>query len=95
VMQGPDGTYAYVITPDSAVQRRNVAVAMTQDGQAVIDKGLAAGERVVVEGQYRLTQGAKVQIRGGPTRAADTVAARTPETQADDDVARSASEPGQ
>jgi hypothetical protein len=28
----------------------------------VIDSGLATGERVVVEGQYRLTQGTKVKI---------------------------------
>src|SRR5262245_896373 len=94
VMQGPEGTYAYVIAPDGTAQRRNVTVAMNQDGLAVIEKGLAAGERVVVEGQYRLTQGAKVQVRGGPGRTADTVAARTPETQADDEVTRSASEPG-
>jgi multidrug efflux system membrane fusion protein len=93
VMQGPEGTYAYVIKPENTAERRNVSVAMTQDGLAVIDKGLVAGERVVLEGQYRLTQGAKVQIRGGPAHAADTIAARVP--QADEEVARSASEPGQ
>jgi multidrug efflux system membrane fusion protein len=77
------------------VERRSVTVAMTQEGLAVIDKGLAAGERVVVEGQYRLTQGVKVQIRGGPARAADTIAARMPEPQSSDEFARSASQPGQ
>jgi multidrug efflux system membrane fusion protein len=62
VMQGPNGAYAYVIQPDNTVQRRSVDVAMTQDGLAVIDKGISAGEHVVVDGQYRLTEGAKVKI---------------------------------
>ena len=39
-----------------------VEVASVQDGVAVIAKGLAAGEKVVVEGQYRLTQGARVKV---------------------------------
>jgi len=33
-----------------------------QDGIAVIRKGLSLGERVVVEGQFRLTQGARVRF---------------------------------
>jgi membrane fusion protein, multidrug efflux system len=66
VMQGPDGAYVYVIKPDDTADRRPVTVAMTQEGHAVIDKGLSAGEHVVVEGQYRLTQGGKLQIRSGP-----------------------------
>ena len=66
IMQGPDGAYVYVIKPDDTADRRPVTVAMTQEGHAVIDKGLSAGEHVVVEGQYRLTQGGKLQIRSGP-----------------------------
>jgi len=62
VMQGPNGPYAYVVRDDDTVQHRDVDVAATQEGLAVIAKGLAAGDRVVVEGQYRLTDGAKVKI---------------------------------
>ena len=40
-----------------------IEVAATQDGLAVIGKGLTPGERVVVEGQYRLTEGARVTPR--------------------------------
>jgi len=65
-MQGPEGAYVYVIKSDGTADRRPVTVAMTQEGRAVIDKGLAAGEHVVVEGQYRITQGGKLQIRSGP-----------------------------
>ena len=60
VQDGPDGHYAYVIKPDNTVERRAVEVASIQDGLAVVTKGLAAGERVVVDGQYRLTNGARV-----------------------------------
>jgi membrane fusion protein, multidrug efflux system len=62
VQEGPDGNYAYIIKPDDTVERRNVDVAAVQDGLAVVTKGLSPGERVVVDGQYRLTEGARVKI---------------------------------
>jgi multidrug efflux system membrane fusion protein len=62
VQEGPDGNFAYIIKPDNTVERRIVDVAAIQDGIAVVTKGLSPGERVVVEGQYRLTQGARVRI---------------------------------
>jgi membrane fusion protein, multidrug efflux system len=60
VQQGPNGHYAYVIKPDNTVERRAVEVAAIQDGIAVITKGLTANEKVVVDGQFRLTEGARV-----------------------------------
>jgi multidrug efflux system membrane fusion protein len=63
VMAGPNGDYVYVIRPDDTVERREVQVASRQDGIAVITKGLAGGDRVVVHGQYRLADGAKVSLR--------------------------------
>jgi membrane fusion protein, multidrug efflux system len=63
VMHGPQGAYLYVIKPDDTVERRAVQVAATQEDLAVVEKGLARGERVVVEGQYRLTEAAKVSVR--------------------------------
>ena len=71
VQQGPNGHYAYVIKPDNTVERRAVEVASIQDGTAVITKGLAANERIVVDGQFRLTEGARVN----PTTAAPQGAA--------------------
>ncbi len=62
IEEGPSGRYAYVIKPDDTVERRAVDVASIQDGIAVITKGLTPGERVVVEGQYRLTEGARIKI---------------------------------
>ena len=66
VQVGPNGYYAYVIKPDNTVERRAVEVASMQDGLAVITKGLTVGENVVVDGQYRLTEGARVN----PSKAA-------------------------
>lgn len=60
VQVGPTGQYVYVIDADSKALRRVVEVASVQDGIAVITKGLAPGEHVVVDGQYRLTEGARV-----------------------------------
>jgi multidrug efflux system membrane fusion protein len=62
VQQGPNGYYAYVIKPDDTVERRAVDVASIQDGIAVVTKGLSSGDRVVIDGQYRLTNGARVKI---------------------------------
>src|SRR5216683_6614522 len=62
VQDGPSGHYAYVIKDDSTVERREVSVAAVQDGIAVVTKGLSPGEKVVVDGQYRLTKGARVRI---------------------------------
>src|ERR1700723_1032000 len=61
VQVGPNGYYAYVIKADDTVERRAVSVASIQDGIAVIEKGLDPGEKVVVDGQYRLTEGARVR----------------------------------
>ncbi len=59
---GPNGSYAYIIKSDDTVERRAVEVASVQDGIAVVTKGLTLGERVVVDGQFRLTEGAHVRL---------------------------------
>lgn len=63
VQVGQDGDYIYVVKPDKTAELRQVTVARTIDGNAVIAKGIAAGERVVIDGQMRLTNGARVDIR--------------------------------
>jgi multidrug efflux system membrane fusion protein len=63
VQEGPNGDFAYVISKDDTVERRPVEVTAVQDGVAVVSKGLTLGERVVVEGQYRLTDGVRVKLQ--------------------------------
>jgi multidrug efflux system membrane fusion protein len=70
VMAGPNGDYVYVIGPNDRVQRRDVQLASRQDGLAVIAKGLSAGDKVVVAGQYRLANDVKVKIETGGAQPA-------------------------
>jgi multidrug efflux system membrane fusion protein len=63
VQVGQDGKFVFVIKPDMTAEARPVTVSRTVDGKAVIAKGLAAGERVVIDGQLRLTDGARAEIR--------------------------------
>ena len=62
VQQGPQGQYVFVIGPDHKVAMQPVSVRETLTGEALIDKGLSAGETVVVRGQYRLTPGTVVSL---------------------------------
>jgi multidrug efflux system membrane fusion protein len=65
VQQGQNGPYVYVISPDGTAHVRPVTVAQISEGQALIDTGLKANETVVVDGQYRLTEGSPVQVLHG------------------------------
>ena len=72
VQQGQKGSYVYVILPNGTAQLRPVTVAQISQGQALIDKGLEANENVVVDGQYRLQQGSRVQeLHGKAAQEAD------------------------
>jgi multidrug efflux system membrane fusion protein len=60
VQDGPDGPIVYVVGPGDTAHRKAIEVAAVQDGVAVVTQGLAPGERVVVNGQFRLTEGARI-----------------------------------
>ena len=75
VQQGPQGAYVYVINPNGTVAVRPVAVPQVSRGQALIDRGLAANEQVVVDGQYKLQPGTRVEILHG--QAAEEAAAQS------------------
>ncbi len=61
VQRSPDGTYVYLVDPQNMTAKMQpVHVAQMQEGIAIIDKGLAPGQRVVVDGQYKLKPGSKV-----------------------------------
>lgn len=60
VQTGPQGEYVFVFTPKSTAQVRKVTVARTDGDKVVIEKGLAAGEKVVTRGQLRIVPGAKL-----------------------------------
>lgn len=64
VQTGQDGTFVFVIKPDSTVESRPVVVGRSLDGETVIEKGLNAGEKIVTDGQLRLVPGASVEVKG-------------------------------
>src|SRR5262249_11223122 len=62
IQQGPQGQYVFVVGPDYKVSMQPVSVSETLNGEALIDKGLNAGETVVTRGQYPLTPGTVVSL---------------------------------
>jgi multidrug efflux system membrane fusion protein len=68
-----NGSYVYVVKPDSTAELRAVTVGQRQNDLVVIDRGLAPDERVVVRGHLRVTPGGKVRIESPPTAGAPPV----------------------
>jgi len=56
------GSFVYVIKPDLSAEQRMVKVGQLHDDWVVIQDGLKAGERVVVNGQLGVTPGGKVRL---------------------------------
>jgi len=71
VMDGLNGPYVYVATPEGIAENRNVEVGPTIQGRTVIRKGVTPGELLVVDGQVRLAPGLKVEVKnaGGDASA--------------------------
>ena len=61
---GQQGQFIYVVKPDNKVEIRIVTVGRAFGKKLVIEKGIAAGETVVTDGQLRLFPGAREA--GGP-----------------------------
>ena len=61
VQRGPEGAFAFVVQADQTVKMRQLKVAQIDNGEALIDDGLNAGEIVVVDGQYKLQDGSHVK----------------------------------
>jgi multidrug efflux system membrane fusion protein len=63
LQRGPDGFYVWVIKPDNTAEQRTIDAQTVNQDLAIALKGLAPGERVVVDGQSRLDVGTHVAIR--------------------------------
>jgi multidrug efflux system membrane fusion protein len=72
VQQGPNGAFVWVIGPDETVQTRPVVVSQISEGQTLVDSGLQANEKIVIEGQYRLIAGTHVrELQGEEAQQTD------------------------
>jgi len=69
IQTGQQGTYVFVVKPDSTVEVRPITVERPLDGDSVISKGLVAGERVVTDGQLLLKPDAPVTIKPSLTES--------------------------
>lgn len=80
VQRGAEGLFVYVVDPDGRVRLQAVRTAVVQDGLAVVDDGLSAGQRIVIDGQYKLRPGLKIAeiSAGAATPAGDEPASAAP-----------------
>jgi membrane fusion protein, multidrug efflux system len=63
VQVGQNGTYVFVIKSDRTAEFRPVKATRTVDGRSVITSGLSEGEEVAVDGQLRLGDGTRVEVK--------------------------------
>ena len=69
VNNGQQGTYVYVMNPDSTASPRPVAVERSDDVTAILASGVKAGETVVTDGQFRISPGARLMVRNPQSQA--------------------------
>ena len=62
VMAGQQGPMVYVVKPDNKAEVRVIQQGRVFGEKTIVEKGVAAGEKVVVDGQLRLMPGAEVRI---------------------------------
>jgi len=65
VQRGPDGTYVWLVSADNTVRRQPVKISEIQDNRTIISSGLKTGDRIIVTGQYGLTEGARIVETNG------------------------------
>lgn len=75
IQSGQKGPYAYVVGADESASFRSVKPGFVGEGRTVVDAGLTAGERVVVDGHLKIVAGAKVVERPAPGAAHQTPSA--------------------
>jgi len=63
IQHGPDGLFVFVVGSDNKVSIRPVKAGTEGDSRTQVASGLKAGEKIVVDGQYRLTPGTLVAAK--------------------------------
>jgi multidrug efflux system membrane fusion protein len=62
IQQGQQGSFVFVVGQDNKATVRPISVRQTFGAEALVEKGLNAGETVVLRGQYRLSPGTLVTL---------------------------------
>lgn len=69
VQQGLTGSFVYVVDKEGKATARDVVLGPIQGGDYVIETGLTAGERVVVDGIQKVVAGQPVRVASGAPAA--------------------------
>lgn len=67
------GAYIYALRKNGTVEKRFVELGPEVENKVVVERGLAAGETIVVEGIHKLTPGIKVRLSEETPQAQDSV----------------------
>lgn len=66
---GPRGDFAFVVKDGDTVEVRNLTSGQASGGRVLVERGLRAGERVVIDGHFRLENGTAVEVMASPEPA--------------------------
>jgi multidrug efflux system membrane fusion protein len=72
IQRGPGGSFVYIIDAEEKAVMRPVTAGATEEDWTLVESGLQAGDKVVVDGQYRLQPGARVQETKDLSEAGET-----------------------
>ena len=59
---GMMGAYVFVVHPDSMAERRFIEVGGRYGSLIIVNQGVAAGERVIVEGMHKVQHRERVEV---------------------------------
>lgn len=62
IMQGPQGTFVYVLTADSKAEVRPITLGMLVGDRQIVETGLNAGDTVITEGVVKVRPGTPVKV---------------------------------
>ncbi len=62
IQSGQKGPFVFVAKDDQTAEMRRVEVVGIEGDRAALNSGVQAGERVIVEGQMRLTSGSRISV---------------------------------
>jgi multidrug efflux system membrane fusion protein len=97
VQRGVPGTFVYFINADSTVSVRPIQLGVTDGDRVEVRSGLAAGDRIVIDGADKLRDGAKINLRpeAGTAAGAGAAAPAAPGAEKAGKKQRSDGEPKQ
>ncbi len=76
VQRGPQGAYVYLVNDNATATRKEIQVGHEDETVSVVTAGLQPGQRVVVDGASRLSDGAKVKVQDSGPAAVEAEPAR-------------------